>query len=88
MSGRLDDAKSTAEELMGRAERKAGEVSKTVSDTAVAARDRMEDMASDIDLTSARKAVERHTQANPLRTLLVAGAIGLVIGRFLLPRRD
>jgi len=88
MSGRFEDAKGAAEEMAGRVERTAGEVVKSVSHTTAKVRDRAQDMMGDVDLDSARDAVERHTRANPLLAVLVASAVGLLIGRLILPRRS
>jgi ElaB/YqjD/DUF883 family membrane-anchored ribosome-binding protein len=87
-AGKLDDVKGTTEDFIDRIERTAGDLGERLSDAATKARDRVREMVGDVDVASARESVQRHTQANPLRSLLVAGVIGVVIGRYLLPKRN
>ncbi len=88
MAGKLEDVRDEAKEFMGRVERKAASAGKSVSDAAVNVRDRVEEMAGDVDLDAARGAIRRQTRTHPFRSLLIAGAIGLVLGRLLAGKRD
>jgi ElaB/YqjD/DUF883 family membrane-anchored ribosome-binding protein len=88
MPGKLEDMKDEAKELMGRVERTAAGAGKSVSNAAVNVRDRVQDMAGDVDLAATRKAMRRETRAHPFRSLLIAGVIGLVLGRLLAWKRD
>jgi ElaB/YqjD/DUF883 family membrane-anchored ribosome-binding protein len=88
MAGKLEDVRDEAKEFMGRVERKAASAGKSVSDAAVNVRGRVEEMAGDVDLAAARRAVRRETRAHPFRALLVATVIGLVLGRLLAGKRN
>lgn len=87
MSRTFDKAKDAAEEVARRTEETVHDVTKRAGRAAGEVRDRASDMMDAVDLRAARAEVERRTRANPLIGLLVAGAIGLVIGRFFTPRR-
>ncbi len=88
MAGKLEDVRDEAKAFMGRVERKAARAGRSVSDAAVNVRDRVEAMAGDVDLAAARGAIRRQTRMHPFRALLIAGAIGLVLGRLLAGKRD
>ena len=87
MSGTFDKAKAAAEEVTRRTQETFDEVATRAGRAAAEARDRTSEMMDTIDPRAARAELERRTRANPALALVVAGAIGVVIGRFLFPRR-
>jgi hypothetical protein len=88
MSDTFDKAKDAAEGVMRRTEETVQEVTKRAGRAATKARDRASEMMDDVDPHAARVGLERWTRARPLVALLVAGAIGAIIGRALFPRRS
>jgi hypothetical protein len=87
MSETFDKARDAAEEAVRRTEETAQDVAKRAGRAAGKARDRAYDMMGAVDLRAARAEAERRARANPILGLLVAGALGIVIGRFLTGRR-
>lgn len=88
MSGTFDKAKDTADEIVHRTEKTVHDVTKRAGRAASDVRDRASDMMGDVDLRTAHLALERRTRANQVLALLVAGAVGVIIGRLFFPRRS
>lgn len=87
MSGTFDKAKDAAEEAARRTEETVHQVTKRAGRAAGEVRDRASDMVDAVDLRAARAEALRRARANPFLGFLVAGVIGIVIGRFFSARR-